>query len=82
MKFRVETKKNKFEPVEITITLDTIDDAKTLWARLNLSPQDILNSNMRDGFDRLMPEKMSSTSPLFDAVDDIVESHLRKERYI
>lgn len=63
-----------FKPVVLTLTLESLDELKNLWCRLNLNQSDVKKLNV-DSPEYNDFALAAESYPLFDLVDDICAEH-------
>ena len=77
MKAKTTRHTNVFEPFDLTITIETINEARILWHRLNLSHERVARSAHVDvKYGRVLPDcPSSSVIVALSELDEFMENH-------
>ena len=79
MKVQIKNKEKKFNSFQIIVEIETLDELKELWCRLNLKDTDVkeLNSSMKGKefnnsikVEEFIYDGIDHTYDLFDLIDD------------
>jgi len=66
-----ETKPEQFEPIELSLTIESKEELQELWHRLNISIKDINNIIVDDDFNKIQTKDL--TYDFWKKLDKIIE---------
>lgn len=70
MKVEIKNEEKKFNPIKINIEIETLDELKELWCRLNIRDSDVKEFNNIVKSKDVVYDGSGHTYNLFDLIDD------------